>query len=42
MNLIACGENCRHQKDGYCILDDLTCARNTLEGSKCAYFEVRN
>lgn len=39
MNMILCGENCRHQKDGYCILEDLTHARGGVGGSKCVYFE---
>lgn len=39
MNMILCGEKCRHQKDGYCMLDDLTNARSEDGGSKCAYFE---
>ena len=39
MNFIICGENCRHQKDGYCMLDDLTHASGETGGSKCAHFE---
>ena len=27
MNMIICGEECRHQKDGYCMLDNLTNAK---------------
>ncbi len=38
MNFIACGENCRHQKDGYCALDDLTHA-DAAACSECRYFE---
>ncbi len=39
MNMILCGENCRHQKDGYCMLEDLTHAGSGAGGSKCVYFE---
>ena len=28
MNMIICGEECRHQKDGYCMLDNLTQTRS--------------
>lgn len=38
MNMIICGENCRYQKDGYCMLDDLTHA-NASASSECCYFE---
>ena len=40
MNMIICGEECRHQKDGYRMLDDLTHA-NALASSDCRYFEKR-
>lgn len=40
MNIITCGEDCRHQKDGYCGLDDLTHADASVS-SKCKYFEKR-
>lgn len=38
MNMIMCGEQCRHQKDGYCALNDLTHADSAVS-SKCKYFE---
>ena len=38
MNIVVCNENCRHQKDGYCVLDDLTHAE-AAASSKCKYYE---
>ncbi len=37
MNLIVCGENCRHAKEGYCALDHVTqLSGSTQKG--CGYF----
>ena len=38
MSLIVCGQDCRHQSDGYCALNQIT----SLSGSskaKCGYYE---
>ncbi len=40
MNIISCGENCRHQTDGYCMLEDLTHAEADAS-MKCRYFSPR-
>ncbi len=37
MNIIMCSENCLHQKDGYCMLDDLTHACESAS-APCKYF----
>ncbi|HBH95958.1 MAG TPA: hydroxymyristoyl-ACP dehydratase [Ruminococcaceae bacterium] len=37
MNLIPCSENCRHQKDGYCCLEEYG-AITDAAASPCAYF----
>ncbi|MCH5207498.1 MAG: hypothetical protein J1F04_01330 [Oscillospiraceae bacterium] len=43
MNFITCGENCRWQKDGFCVLEDLSRACSSLNpSSKCRYFEEKN
>lgn len=40
MNLILCSENCIHQKDGYCCLED--CGKITdAVNSSCCYFDER-
>ena len=36
MNMIPCGENCKHQQEGYCCLEEN--ARIT-GASKCRYFD---
>lgn len=41
MNLIVCSEDCIHQKDGYCILENPCTVPNpqgTLE-NRCIYLE---
>jgi len=38
MNLISCGFNCKHQKDGYCCLSD-TKASNHQGTDGCIYFD---
>lgn len=40
MNFIICSENCRHQKDGYCMLEDLTqpCGNPS---APCKYYHAR-
>lgn len=41
MNLICCTQNCKHQQDGYCVLDQI--ARLTNSGtSPCGYFEEKD
>ena len=37
MGIIACGEDCKHQKDGYCNLENAAKITNTEK--KCPYFE---
>ena len=37
MGIIACGEKCKHQKDGYCNLENASKITNT--DKKCPYFE---
>lgn len=37
MNLIQCDEPCRHQKDGYCALEEA--GRISTKGKDCCYFE---
>ncbi|MCL1832383.1 MAG: hypothetical protein FWG45_05680 [Oscillospiraceae bacterium] len=38
MNMIVCNEKCRHQEDGYCILNGMAQITNAL-ASPCCYFE---
>lgn len=38
MNLIVCGENCRHQREGYCALDNITRLTKDTR-AKCGYYE---
>lgn len=38
MNLIVCDENCRHQKEGYCTLNQITRLTGDTR-AKCGYFE---
>lgn len=40
MNLILCSENCKHQKDGYCCLDEYGRVTDVLS-SPCVYFDSR-
>ena len=40
MNMILCGENCRHQKDGYCCLEEWG-RLNDARSSPCCYFEEK-
>lgn len=37
MGIIACSEDCKHQKDGYCNLENAAKITNTEK--KCPYFE---
>lgn len=40
MNLILCSENCIHQRDGYCYLEDSGRITDALD-SPCCYFDER-
>ncbi len=37
MGIITCGEECKHQKEGYCNLENASKITNT--DKKCPYFE---
>ena len=37
MNIVTCGENCRYQKDGYCVLEELNHSASSC--SLCKYYE---
>lgn len=37
MGIIACSEECKHQKDGYCNLENASKITNT--NKKCPYYE---
>ena len=41
LNFIICGENCRHQCDGYCTLEGMAEITNAVTSS-CCYFEDVN
>lgn len=41
MNLILCSENCKHQKDGYCCLDEYGRVTDVIS-SPCVYFDSRD
>lgn len=38
MSTILCNYNCKHQKDGYCYLADISAPKNT-KSDICIYFE---
>ena len=40
MNLILCSENCKHQKDGYCCLEEYGAITDVIS-SHCAYFDEK-
>ena len=40
MNLILCSENCKHQKDGYCCLDEYGRITDVIS-SPCVYFDEK-
>lgn len=40
MNLIACDQNCRHQEDGYCTLNQIS-ALSSDTGRNCGYYTQR-
>ncbi len=40
MNFIHCSENCKHQKDGYCWLEEYGAITDVIS-SPCAYFDER-
>lgn len=40
MNLILCSENCKHQKNGYCCLDEYGRITDVIS-SPCVYFDER-
>ncbi|MGN1110250.1 MAG: hypothetical protein ACI4QY_01260 [Oscillospiraceae bacterium] len=40
MNIVMCSENCAHQKDGYCMLDDLAHSGGSAS-AHCKYFRQR-
>ena len=37
MNMITCGEHCRHNRDGYCSLNHISSIKGAV-GVKCGYF----
>ena len=41
MNFILCSENCKHQKDGYCCLDEYGRVTDVIS-SPCVYFDSRD
>lgn len=41
MNLILCSENCKHQKDGYCCLNEYGKVTDVIS-SPCVYFDSRD
>ena len=41
MNFILCSENCKHQKDGYCCLDEYGKVTDVIS-SPCVYFDGRD
>lgn len=41
MNFILCSENCKHQKDGYCCLEEYGQITD-VTSSTCAYFDERD
>lgn len=38
MNLIVCEQDCRHQQDGCCALNQVMALSGSLEG-KCGYYQ---
>lgn len=40
LNLILCSENCKHQKDGYCCLEEYGAITDVIS-SPCAYFDEK-
>ena len=38
MSLIVCAQDCRHQSDGYCALNQITSLSGNSE-AKCGYYE---
>ena len=38
MNLIVCHDNCKHQQEGYCTLNDITKATNN-GNQHCVYYD---
>lgn len=40
MNLIICGEDCKHQKEGYCCLEDIAKITDAVTTS-CCYYEKK-
>ncbi|MGN0679312.1 MAG: hypothetical protein ACI4JS_06600 [Oscillospiraceae bacterium] len=40
MNIVMCTEDCRHQKDGYCMLEDLTQPCDN-PAAPCKYYRSR-
>ncbi len=41
MNLILCSENCKHQKDGYCCLDEYGRITDVIS-SPCVFFDKKD
>lgn len=41
MNLILCSLNCKHQKDGYCCLDEYGRITDVIS-SPCVYYDERD
>ena len=40
MNMITCNKNCKHQKDGFCALEDLP-PLNSIKVGGCSYFSKK-
>ena len=41
MSIIPCSQNCIHQSDGYCSLNEISALTGDCGGAKCGYFERR-
>ena len=39
MNLIVCAQDCRHQNDGYCVLNQITSLSSVSSEAKCGYYQ---
>jgi hypothetical protein len=37
LNMILCDKQCRHQKEGYCLLEDISSLTGIL-GEPCGYY----
>lgn len=41
MSIIPCSQNCIHQSEGYCCLNEISALTGDCGGGKCGYFEPR-